>query len=255
MIRRLLGLGVVAATLCVASSAFAAPGLSLSWSACNGEGTGSHDRTFACNANTGSNLLVVSFELPAPLNTVSGNEIIIDFLSQVNPLPLWWDFKNTGSCRTLSLTFNTVADAANAVCVDWAMGGSTGGVGAYTTGTAASMGSIDPALTNQHRRATIALAVPPTALQDLVAGTEYFACNLAINNLKTVGTTCTGCDQPICIVLNSVNCTTPVLANNVFIGNASTPGSNIVTWQGVGPNCNAVPTKNRTWGEVKALYR
>jgi hypothetical protein len=49
--------------------------------------------------------------------------------------------------------------------------------------------------------------------------------------------------------------TTPVLVNNVFIGNASSPGSNIVTWQGAGPSCLAVPTKNVTWGQVKSLYR
>jgi hypothetical protein len=57
------------------------------------------------------------------------------------------------------------------------------------------------------------------------------------------------------IYLTSINVTTPVLANNIFIGNASSAGSNIITWQGVGPDCQLVPTKNKTWGEVKALYR
>jgi hypothetical protein len=259
MMRRILGLGVVAATLCVASSAFAAGGVNLSWSFCAGEGTGSNNRTFACTANTGTNVLVCSFELPADLAQVSGNEIIIDVLTQQATLPAWWDFKNVGSCRTTSLSFNTTADANNVVCVDWAQGGSSGGIGAYDQSGISGVGSggsIDPSLTNSHRRLKIALAVPPSALQDLVVGTEYFACNVTINNLKTVGTgSCAGCTEPMCVVFNSCNVTTPTLANNIFIGSGVTAGSNIVTWQGAGPSCAAVPTKNVTWGQVKSLYR
>ena len=256
MMRRLLGMGVAAAMLLAASSALAAPGINLSWSACAGEGTGAQNRAFACNVNTGTNLLVLSFELPADLAQVSGNELVLDLLTQATTMPAWWDFKNVGTCRQNSLAFNTTADANNVVCVDWAQGASAGGIGAYATGTPQSLGSIDPALSDKHRRCVIALAVAPSALQDLVAATEYFSCNLTINNQKTVGTgACAGCTEPICIVFNSINVTTPVLANNVFIGNGTSPGSNIVTWQGVGPDCQAVPAKNTTWGQVKALYR
>jgi len=257
MMRKILGMGVVAAMLCVASSALAAPGVSLAWSKCAGEGTGTNNRTFTCDTNGGTaNLLVCSFELPADLAQVSGNELVLDFLSQSATLPAWWDFKNAGTCRQNSLLFNTVADAGNAVCADWAQGGSSGGIGAYTTGTPSSMGSIDNSLSAQHRRLVIALAVAPDALQDLTAAVEYFACNLTVGNQKTVGTpSCAGCLEPMCIVLNSINVTTPVLENNVFIGNAANAGGNIVTWQGVGPNCASVPTKNQTWGQVKALYR
>ena len=59
----------------------------------------------------------------------------------------------------------------------------------------------------------------------------------------------------MCIVLNSVKITTRTGAGDVTLGNAGTPGSNIVTWQGVGPTCSLVPTRNVTWGSVKALYR
>ena len=256
MMRRILGLSVVAAMLCVASSALAAPGVSLRWTKCSGEGTGETNRTFACTSNAGSNMLVCSFELPADLAQVSGNELVLDVLSQSATLPAWWDMKTAGSCRASSLTSNSVADAGNVVCVDWAGGGSSGGVGSFTTGTAPSMGSIDPALAAQHRRLVAAFAVPPDALQDLVAATEYFSCNFLIGNQKTVGPgSCAGCTEPMCIVFNSINVTTPVLANNVLIGNASSAGSNIVTWQGTGPDCSLVPTKNKTWGQVKALYR
>src|SRR5215831_20695740 len=44
MMRRILGLSVVAAALCVASSAYAAQGVNLSWTACAGEGTGANNK-------------------------------------------------------------------------------------------------------------------------------------------------------------------------------------------------------------------
>jgi len=256
MMRRLLGLSVVAAMLFVASSALAAPGVNLSWSFCAGEGTGSNNRAFACASNAGGNQLVISFELAADLPQVSGNEIVIDVLTQQATLPAWWDFKNAGACRQLALSFNTTADAGNVVCLDWAAGGATGGIGSYDQAGIVPIGSIDPSLANAHRRLKIALAVPQAGIQDLFAASEYFAGNIGINNTKTVGTgACAGCTEPMCVVLNSVKCTTPVAANDVTIGNGSTPGSNIVTWQGVGPNCLSVPTKNVTWGQVKSLYR
>jgi hypothetical protein len=147
----------------------AAPGLSLSWQSCRGEGAGSNNRTFACNVNTGaSEVLVCSFELPWDLAQVAGNEFTLDLLSQSDPMPAWWDFKNAGTCRPTSLGFNTTADPNNVVCVDWAQGNSTGGIGAYTT---VSYPSFDPALLPRVRRCLIAVAAPPNALQDLVAGT------------------------------------------------------------------------------------
>jgi hypothetical protein len=259
MMRRILGLSVVAAMLCVASSAFAAAGVSMRWTTCAGEGTGLANKTFACTSNTGSNVLVFSFELGADLAQVSGNELVVDFLSQSATMPLWWDFKNAGTCRTGSLAVNVAFDANNVVCVDWAQGLSGAGIGAWGSGTPQLDGTVPPALVSQHRRLTMALAVPPSGLQDLVAATEYFSCNVSINNLKTVNTTCTGCLEPICVVFNSLRVTTPPVngqpINDVIIGNASSAGSNIVTWQGTGPDCQLVPTKNKTWGQVKALYR
>jgi hypothetical protein len=245
-------MGVVAAMLCVASSAFAAPGLNLSWTTCAGEAGQVNNKTFACASNTGNHLLVVSFELAADLATVTGNELVIDFLTQQPTLPAWWDMKTAGTCRAASLLFNTTANGGDVVCVDWAAGASVGGIGAYDD----KLGSISPSLQASHRRLVAALAVPGTSPVDLVSATEYFSANVTINSAKTVGTgSCAGCTEPMCIVLNSVKCTTPIGPNDVTLGNASSPGSNIVTWQGAGPDCSAVPVRNTTWGRVKAMYR
>ena len=253
MKRRLLGMGVVAAMLCVASAASAA-GINLSWNNCAGEGTGTNNKTFACASNAGSNLLVTSFVLGADLAQVNGNELVIDVLTSAATLPDWWAFKDVGTCRQTSLGFNATANAADVVCIDWGAGQSAGGIGAYSQ----ELGTIDPSLLAQHRRLKIAVAVPLSAIADLTADTEYFSCNVTVNNAKTVGTgSCAGCNLPMCVVLNSVRVT--VLTGggtlDALLGAGTSPGSNIVTWQGAGPDCQAVPTRNTTWGAVKALYR
>jgi len=84
------------------------------------------------------------------------------------------------------------------------------------------------------------------------------AFRLNINNSST--TTCEGCLDPVCIVFNSLNMTTNNNANNTkIVDPADGIASNSATWQGgaVGGNgCPAAtPTKNATWGSVKALYR
>ncbi len=258
MKRLLLGLGVAAAMLCAASSAFAVGGVNISWSTCFGENpSASRNRTFACASNAGTNLLVTSFVLDTlQLGAVSGTETVVDILSATDPVPLWWQFRDIGTCRQTALGSNSIADANNLVCVDWAQGQSAGGVGAYTSDPGNGW-TIDPSVTlGQHRRLKLAFAVPLAGLQDLTQASEYFSANISINNTKTVGTgACTGCNEPICIVLNSIKVTTNTGAGNRTISGGAAAGSDIVTWQGVGPNCQLVPTKNVTWGSVKALYR
>ena len=247
----LLGLALLAV-----SPAHAARGLNLSWSRCLGEGVGTQNRTFACDTNDGTEVLVGSFVLDQPITQVSGNEIYIHLISQDDPLPAWWDMKNAGSCRTTSLTFNTTEDPSDVVCADWAQGVSHGGIGSYTTGTPGSMGTIDPSLSPRHRAVIAALAVPVDSLKDLQPDREYFSFNLVIDHAKTVGTgACGGCSGGVCLVWTSLNITTPVLANNVYFYGGTTPGSDMAHWQGTGADCLLVPVKSKTWGEVKAMYR
>jgi hypothetical protein len=241
------------AALLAAAPAFAQSGINLSWSRCWGEGSGASNLAFACDSNDGVNVLVLSFILSSDLAQVTGNEMVLDLMSEVDPLPAWWDLRNIGSCRQTSLTFDTQANPADAVCVDWAAGQSVGGTGAYSF---ESGHYIDPNNISRHRRIKAVLAVPGNAPHDLVSATEYFSCNLTIDNAKSVGTgSCAGCAEPVCIVFNSLRVTTPFGPNDAFLGNASTPGSNMVTWQAAGPaTCLAVPVRRSTWGSLKRRY-
>ena len=239
--------------LAMSATVAAASGVGLRWNSCLGD-AGAQNKNFACNTNSGTNTLVGTFQLTTGLNQVSGNEIIIDFGSASATLPAWWQMKNAGTCRSTSLTMNSALSPAAVNCADWAQGLSAGGIGAYNIGLRGPNTS----------RVIAALAVAPDALQDLVTGQEYFSFNLNINNLKTVGTgACAGCNTAVCIVFNSINLTTPILQNNVFVtGPSNGTDADFCTWQGgagvvVGgtPGCGAAtPTKNATWGAVKAMY-
>jgi len=229
-------------------------GVNLTWSRCHAEGVGTQNRAFACDTNDGSEVLVVSFVLDAPLAQASGNEVVISLISQDDPLPLWWDLKNLGACRQTSLSLNLAEDPGDAVCANWQGVGADGGIGAYT-GIAPWM-SIDPALTNRVRRILIAIAVPADELADLLANTEYFSCNIVIDHAKTVGAgACGGCAGSVCLLLQSLKVTDAISSNDVMLFGGATAGSDMAQWQGSGADCNLVPVRNKTWGQVKALYR
>ena len=237
---------MLALTAAVAS---AQGGINLAWSRCYGEQVAVTNRTFACTTNSGTNLAVASFIPPADVAALNGNELVFDLQSSTATLPAWWAFKNTGTCRLSSLTVNFTTNASDVVCVDEFAGAGAGGIGAYNIGYGGN-----PA----RARLTVAIAVPASAIAIVTAGTEYFAMNLAINNLKSTGTgSCAGCLTPVCLVFNSIKLTQPVGLGDTTIGNPA--GGNFVTWQGGaigGGGCPAAtPTHNTTWGAVKSLYR
>ena len=246
MKRLILVMGVVAATLFVASSAMAA-GLTLAWSACASDG-GLSNRNSTCLTNGGAaNVLVGTFQLDADIIGVTGIEVVCDWITAGGVLPAWWEF-STGACRPTSMVANPTISALAVNCSDWAGGAAAGGLAATN-----SSGSIAPADTAAHRRIKIGFAVASPV--NVTGLTDYFAFNCLINNAKTIGTgACAGCLTPVCIVFNSIN-VVPGTAAGTKIGQGVTAGSNFATWQaGIGANCASVPTRNATWGQVKALY-
>ena len=229
------------------------PGVALRWSHCFGEGTGPFNRTFACDTNAGFEELIGSFAIAEDMVHVSGNEIVVDLSTTYPyaympvppsgpPLPEWWKFKNAGTCRQNALSVSFVADPGNVVCQDWGAGQEVGGLGAYNIdfrgpGTA---------------RILAVVAVPPSALQSLSAGTEYYSFTLRIAHIKTVGTgACGGCGTPIYIAFNSIKVTTDTAANDhLYSGPLNGADSNFALW-----NQSPVPTRAASWGALKSRYR
>jgi len=247
MKRSLLKVGMVAAMLLVASSAFA-EGVRLSWQTCAGDGL-VQNRTFACASNTGSNVIAASFVLDADLLQVNGDELVVDLITQAAPtLPDWWTFTFAGACRQLSLSI-AAQDGAN--CPDMFSNQASMNIAAYQTKL------VKPDLpADGGARILCVNAVQAAAITDLTGAQEYGIARWTINNAKSVGTgSCAGCATPVCIVFNQAKITTETIGVQALLTTGASPGENIITFQGAGADCNAVPTKNTTWGAVKSLYR
>jgi hypothetical protein len=230
--------------LAISATVASAAGLNLRWQNCGADG-GTQNRTFACNANAGSNVMVGSFVLDTDLLQVNGNELVVDLATAGPALADWWRFTSAGACRQTALA---IAAHDGASCPDMFAGQASMNIAAYQLGLhGANSGRI-----------LCVDAVQAAAIVDLFAGQEYGIAKWTVSNVKTVGTgACNGCLTAACIVFNSANLTTEGNLNNTKLTHEAGPGSSYLTWQGGGgTNCPAAtPTKNATWGSVKSLYR
>jgi hypothetical protein len=243
MQRSQLVIGLAAAMLVAASSAYAG-GINFAWQNCAALG-GLSNRTFACNTNAGSNAMIGTFVPASNVAQVAGIEAVVDLISQQATLPDWWAYFFVGACRRSSLSISAY-NGDGTLCVDWAGGMGSMNIVSYV------VGGLGP----NTARIKVVTGIQAAAVQDLLGGIEYGAFNLTVNNQKTVGTgACAGCLNPVCIVFNSCKLNTAGNLNNQFLGLGTSPGSNIITWQGAGAGCSPVPVKAATWGQVKALYR
>jgi len=244
MKKALLFTGVL---LALTASLASAGGINLAWTDCLGAG-GTGNRTFACNSNSGNNDLYISFDPPVNIPDVNGSNPIVDLQSASTPLPAWWLFKNAGACRLNSLS---AISALPGTCVDTWAGVGTPGVAAYL------VTSVVPTIPLNRARILGSISVPTLSAAAVAPGTEYFCLMLRVNNAKSTGLgACAGCQDPVCLVLNEVLLT----SNNSGDNRITNPlGSNFATWQGgvvSAPGCPAaVPVQNKTWGQVKSIYR
>jgi len=246
MKKTLLLTGVLLAlTATVASAA----GINLYWNECS-SGTApapATNKVFTCASNAGTNNMYASFDPPAGVNELNGNNLILDLQSSTNPLPQWWRFKNAGTCRLTSLSSNSVF-AASGLCADpWS--GGTSGITAYLDNFGGNP-----------QRARMGASISIATGGPVSSGTEYYSLVIAINNAKTVGTgSCAGCQDPVCVVLNEIKLTQPAGASGGSPVLTNPLTSNFVTWQaypiGAGGCPGVTPTVNRTWGSVKSIYR
>lgn len=253
--------------LCMASPARAAttpPGVNIRWDQCYGDG-GVANKTFACDTNSGSERLVLSFVLDQGMTQVSGQEITLTFNSASATLPDWWQYLNAGSCRLTSLGTGPVTLPGGSSCVQWSTSGQlVDALAAY------SIGSQGP----NYARLLAVSAVPSADAATLDPNIEYVLAAITIDHAKTVGPgACAGCAVPVCLVFTSLNILTASSASR-FTNGANGPESLVATWQNgkatnLAIDCSlggclafmtcildpSTPTRGSTWGAVKALYR
>jgi len=252
------------ALLALGSTVALADSMDLGWVGCRSSANNTsatlNDVTaaqFVCNdqanPNTAIRNLVASFKLTNPTyTTFSGATIQLDWITGGGAtVPDWWDvankFPDPNNCRNGGMARATVGTLS--ACANPYGGASQQGGEAFTTG-----------LLGPGTYRIVADHVPVGGAPFVAAGTGgYAAMAIAVNALGSVDdldptiVLCPGCQTPVCFVLNYV----AFGVDGVLHESTTATFRNSVTWMGgTGANCpGATPTRNATWGQVKALYR
>ena len=241
---------IAGALLALGASAASAAGINLSWADCGTAGT--QNATFACNANSGAPFTAVgSFDPPAGIAKFLGIAAQIDITTDQANLPDWWKHGSAVCRGTTGLATSFDFTSGPFTCADF-FGGQAAGGFAYDVGFG----------TPARARFRIQAAIPAGTEGPVAAGTEYYAFKANFLRPKTVDAgavlACVGCANPACIVLNEIQLFQPLASGNdpqIF----NPRDRQFVTWQspvGGPPNCpGSTPTQNKTWGQVKSLYR
>ncbi len=200
-------------------------GINLSWSDCGNAGF--ENMTFACNTNTGAPFAMIASFIPPPnVPAFLGVSAQIDIRSDTPALPDWWRH-GTGQCRsTTALSTSFDFTAGPFTCTDFYAGQAAGGF-AYDVG----FGSANRA------RLRIQAAIPFDNAGPVDPETEYYAFKANLLRSKTTGTgSCTGCSEPMCIVLNEIQLFQPFERN--FDPQLIMPiNRNYISWQGGSVTC------------------
>lgn len=229
---RLLAVAMVFAVPSVVQGGIAEPpDMNIAWDQC-GVG-GASFKNFACDSNTGSSVIVVSF---APLQSLDVELVDTDVLMQTQggaALPSWWAL-GAGGCRSgaMVLSSDRGGDAGCAELVGNQVFGWTFIPDWAGPGTGRIMVEIGP-------------GAPGVTVS---AGVEYFGFKIVLNHTKSVGTdSCGGCSTQMSIRLGTVvvsyadgrqdELAQPIRQDTIVLQSGTTPA------------------RTSTWGQIKALYR
>ena len=228
----------------------------LDWSDCGASGTTL--RTFACDTNSGSERMVVSFVPPDGITAFYAIEARLQLMPVDGGQPAWWQLA-TGGCRTgaLSASFSF---ASLSGCEDPFEFAGVGGASASTV----TPGEFQ----------MVGARNPDTA-SPLDSTLQYYAGIIVIQHSKSTGTgACAGCEVPRGIFLKSLALLSTGARYDYDLDSRATgvlPA--YVNWQCEGEptfeydwergwllggweftNC-ATAARRPTWGAIKHLYR
>lgn len=237
---------LAAAAFLTASDARAQGELAANWLDC--APNGALNMIPSCQFNIGERRLMLSLAPAADVEQVVGWTLVVDFASNAATLPPWWQIQS-GGCRAGQVTA-AAPDGLEQGCVDvWS-----------STGSAIIQSYLYPRPGGDGRqlRMIIGVGVPSGSSFPLTAGQPYLAAVLSLRfGLTAPPGECAGCSEPVCLVFNSAeivrNPGAPGPGPEPFVTPSPATG-NQVTW-GNGTACSTVPTRPRTWGQIKSLYR
>lgn len=227
------------------SAARAQGELAMRWSLCAPDG--GQTQQPACEFNIGERRLVMTFVPGVAVTDVVGWTLVVDLVSDVTPLPPWWQVQ-PGGCRPGQMVAGMPSGFEGDCIAPWAANGSA---------VAQSFLYPRPGGDANQLRVVLGVGVPADQPFSLEAGQKYLAGILVLLFGSTTGEQCPGCSSPVCLVFNSTEIQRLPGAPGPGPGRFETPApglGNFCTWGG-GTSCTQVPARSRTWGQIKSLYR
>ncbi|MEQ1834813.1 MAG: hypothetical protein ABL977_17340 [Candidatus Eisenbacteria bacterium] len=235
----------------LAAPAARAAGMGLRWNSCEGAA----NRNFACDRNTGTEILVASFAPPGGITELTGIEAYFHITATGGKVPMWWQMFESGTCRRTGIS--AVLDVSDQLeCSDPWEGIGMGGIARYKNDGANGVDLL------------VGVAIDENQRHALSAGQTYAAFKLVIQHRNTSGPgACGGCEVPACIAFERMVIaqytppphTEATRGNNIEISlglpaTGNTPG-NVATWQGGTANCGAGLSRPASWQQVKDRFR
>lgn len=241
---------LLSSALLVLTASLASAQVNLSWNNCINVGTAAMNKNYACDgsANGSAHKAVMSWKEPIGMSQFVGIQAVIDIQTSSPILPDFWR-RGLSECADGNVIFpGSLSGLGNATCFNVWAGANTGGGYDYASGFGG------PA------RARLRVVFARDFPTSTTYGQHYLGGSVELDTFKDVDTgfgECAGCQVPACLVLNSLELfqvagSLPV--DQYTMSNADI--RNWITWQGGDPSCvGATPTKNKTWGSVKSMYR
>jgi hypothetical protein len=222
----------------------AAEALYLTWNDCPSSATAANNVSPTCSLAE-TQVLVASFELAQPADSVIALDAFIDVVTSTPQLPDWWQYGPTG-CRYGHLV-GSASFTGYSSCVDF-----WGGEANFDAPPVYLVGQ--PRGGANQARMIVSFALPSASFRALAAATRYYGVRVEVT--PDVGN-CSGCNASACLVLNSVvlHRLPAATGGDVTLVTPGPGDGNHATWQGSGTDCSAVPTRRTTWGQLKSLYR
>lgn len=240
--KKLLLLTIALVAFGATTALAASPGINLSWANCSTLATAAN-KNQDCSGANGTAGFQGTFRSAIGINDFAGTSSVVD-IGFGGPVPDFWK-TGTGECNANALL--AINPSVAAPCVTPNIFDATASGGGF---------AIDHPSPNRIRLRidwATGAAVPPV----VAAGSLYPAFKIQLDLDQGVNQACAGCDQPACLVVNSIEIFGFVTGEDYVINTQDS--RQYVTYQGgaIGGNgCPAeTPSQNRTWGSVKALYR
>ena len=244
---------VLALTVAVATPALAQ--INLAWRNCITVTTGATSAlaniNYACDASGPSPFKgVVSFISPPNITHFLCAQFTME-ISTSNPvLPDYWRM-GSEECRAGSFVFpinlTGIGTGATGTCQNPYSGASTAGGLQYLSGSPSA------------NKATVVGFFTRDVPRALTSGQQYVGEAFSVDTYRDIDDgqgsgVCPGCQVPACLALVQVDVVQEIPHPTVTL--TATDTRRYVTWQGGTANCSgATPSRNHTWGAIKAIYR